>query len=137
MAGGTQAYASPVRWDNPPVGHPEHFEWRGPLGTENWLNLTQPAASQSETPSAPSSLGQTEIEGFGLLFSSASFVLEMEVVVALRIICKLWAGVTPIPRFYPAAAEGVISPRSAFSFSRSPGVSLIPRQRFDTSTSTA
>ena len=38
--------------------------------------------------------------------------------VALRIICKLRSGVTPIPRFYPAAAKGAISLRRAFGASQ-------------------
>lgn len=32
IAGGAQAYALPVRFDNPPHGEPGHFDWVGPIG---------------------------------------------------------------------------------------------------------
>jgi len=58
IAGGTQAYASPVHFNNPPG--PDHFEWHGALGTSVWLDVTAPAASQTGLPSGPLSLGQVD-----------------------------------------------------------------------------
>lgn len=47
IAAGTQAYAAPVRFDNPAHGDPGHFEWV-PLQAENtkWLDLMEPASAQ-------------------------------------------------------------------------------------------
>jgi len=42
IAVGTQAYGVPVRYENPPEGHPDHFEWQ-----EHFLDLTKDAASQA------------------------------------------------------------------------------------------
>ena len=63
--------------------------------------------------------------------------LGMDSVLAIHVVCKVSVGVTPISRFYPTAARGTTSPRMRFSFSRSAGAILIPRQRLDTSQSTA
>jgi hypothetical protein len=57
--------------------------------------------------------------------------------VALQCFCKLGEGVTPTFTFYAVFAGGVTAAQSAFSFSRSPGVMRIPRQRLATSTVTA
>jgi len=78
IAAGTQAYADPVRFDNPPPPYPDHFDWRGPLGTETWLDMLLPAASQPGAAQGPSSFGQTEIAGFGRLRGGLPGV-EMEV----------------------------------------------------------
>jgi len=45
IAAGTQAYGVPVRYDNPPEGHPDRFEWAG-----HYLNLTKDAPSQADVP---------------------------------------------------------------------------------------
>ncbi len=47
IAAGTQAYAAPVRFDNPPHGEPGHFHWlsAGPF-TAHYLDITRPAAEQ-------------------------------------------------------------------------------------------
>lgn len=78
LAGGTQAYAAPVRFDNPSMGQPGHFEWRGPLGTETWLDITQSAGSQPGIPNGPSSIGQIEFLGLGALMGGVPAV-EMQV----------------------------------------------------------
>ncbi len=45
IAAGTQAYASPVRFDNPPGA--EHYGWPTTQGDEtHWLDLMEPAESQ-------------------------------------------------------------------------------------------
>jgi len=50
IASGTAAYASPVRFDNPPG--PGHFEWySGVAGSDIWLDIALPAASQPDLPS--------------------------------------------------------------------------------------
>jgi hypothetical protein len=42
IAAGTQAYAAPVRFDNPAHGDPGHFHW-----PYDWLDITLDVASQS------------------------------------------------------------------------------------------
>ncbi|MCG8403571.1 MAG: PEP-CTERM sorting domain-containing protein [Phycisphaerales bacterium] len=77
LASGTQAYGGVILWLNPPEGHSDHFEWRGPLGTTTWLDITQSAANQSGF-SGPSSVGQLEYAGVGVLTGGVPSV-EMEV----------------------------------------------------------
>lgn len=59
IAGGTHAYAAPVRFDNPPHGQAGHFHW-SPVGEVNnkWLGLTIPAGSQPAPSSDPTALRQ-------------------------------------------------------------------------------
>jgi hypothetical protein len=50
IAAGTQAYAAPVRFDNPAHGEPGHFHWPPPSSTGGdgeWLDITLDAANQS------------------------------------------------------------------------------------------
>jgi len=55
----TQAYAGPIRFDNPPQGDPGHYEWPTTIGDEtHWLDVTQPAASQPAAPDDPIALKQ-------------------------------------------------------------------------------
>ncbi len=57
IAAGTQAYASPVRYDNP--AGPGHFEWfGGPPNDRIPLDITLDAASQTETWNSRSQFGQ-------------------------------------------------------------------------------
>ncbi len=51
IAGGTYAYADPVRFDNPPPGEPDHFDWtHGGLGDPlAWLDITKPSNDQAGT----------------------------------------------------------------------------------------
>ncbi len=48
IAAGTQAYASPVRFDNLPEGAPGWFDWKtpNPPETRRWLDVTLDVASQ-------------------------------------------------------------------------------------------
>ncbi len=68
IAGGTQAYAAPVRFDNPPG--PEHFVW-GPSGNE-FLEITSDASAQSGSAVAPGVFRQWERSGYGSLVNSAA-----------------------------------------------------------------
>ncbi len=52
IAAGTQAYASPVRWDNPSPGSPGHFDW-AVAGVRTGLDITQSAASQADGDEGP------------------------------------------------------------------------------------
>ncbi|MCP4245458.1 MAG: PEP-CTERM sorting domain-containing protein [bacterium] len=52
IAAGTQAYADPVRFDNPAGSG--HFDWFGPPISNRYLDITLPAAGQ--TPTTHSSL---------------------------------------------------------------------------------
>jgi len=70
IAAGTQAYGDPIRYDNPPAGHPDHFEWRGALGTETWLDITQPPVSQTGDIMGLTSIGQRETAWYGLVEQS-------------------------------------------------------------------
>ncbi len=55
IAAGTQAYASPVRFDNP--AGPGHFVWAVPLADNtNWLDITLDAAAQPGLTDGPTSL---------------------------------------------------------------------------------
>ena len=45
IAGGTQAYAVPVRFENPAHGQPGHFHWVGPPNQQS-LNIRQPVENQ-------------------------------------------------------------------------------------------
>ena len=65
IAAGTQAYAYPIRFDN--VAGPDHFDWRGPQGTDTWLDITQPAVSQTGDLVGPTSIGQRETATHGLV----------------------------------------------------------------------
>ena len=57
IAAGTQAYAAPVRFDNPPGV--DHFEWRGgTYASPIWLDIRESAASQPGSPDGVSSIGQ-------------------------------------------------------------------------------
>ena len=67
IAGGTQAYADFVRFDNPTHGDAGHFHLRGPLGTENWLDITKSVFEQPGLPLGPASIGQGETADWGLL----------------------------------------------------------------------
>ena len=57
IGAGTQAYAVPVRFENPPHGEAGHFHWPVPGSAEQWLDMLLPA---DEQPGAygPSSLKQ-------------------------------------------------------------------------------
>lgn len=60
IAAGTQAYAEPVRFDNPASGETGHFDWSGSPGdSTRWLDLTLPAESQPGEPELLTSLRQT------------------------------------------------------------------------------
>ena len=50
IAGGTQAYAGPSRFDNPPHGEEGHFHWAGPVGPRVWLDFTADADAQLTLP---------------------------------------------------------------------------------------
>jgi hypothetical protein len=38
IAAGTQAYAAPVRFDNPPPGEPNHFDWPAAIGSFQYFH---------------------------------------------------------------------------------------------------
>ena len=78
LAGGTQAYAAPVRHDNPSEGQPGHFEWRGSLEVETWLDITQPAANQPGISGGASSVAQVESTWGGAL-SGGEPAVEIQV----------------------------------------------------------
>jgi len=46
IAGGTQAYAVPFRFDNPAHGEAGHFHWVGTIGEYVWLDVTVPSEDQ-------------------------------------------------------------------------------------------
>ena len=49
IAAGTQAYAEPIRFNNPAEGEPGHFDWLASFGStdpEAWLNITLPSTDQ-------------------------------------------------------------------------------------------
>ncbi len=56
IAAGTQAYASPVRFDNPAVGQPNHFNWGTTNNYYDALYIQLPAAQQGNQnyPAYPS-----------------------------------------------------------------------------------
>ena len=59
IAGGTQAYAAPVRFDNPAHGEPGHFHWAtapGQGANRPDLNITLPAAQQPGVANDPTSI---------------------------------------------------------------------------------
>ena len=57
IAAGTQAYASPVRFDNPPG--PGHFDWTSAApGGYTFLDITEPATAQPGPSDGASTLGQ-------------------------------------------------------------------------------
>jgi hypothetical protein len=60
IAGGTQAYADPIRFDNPAHGEAGHFHWGVPRGTnDNWLDFTREASAQPGVTDGPTSLRHT------------------------------------------------------------------------------
>ena len=55
IAGGTQAYAVPIRFDNPPG--PAHFDWARSFGDDtNWMDFTVAADAQPGVTDGPTSL---------------------------------------------------------------------------------
>ncbi len=46
LAAGTQAYAVPIRFDNPPHGEPGHFHWASASRPQPWVDATLPAGDQ-------------------------------------------------------------------------------------------
>ena len=84
--------------------------------------------------------GQSHMQNVGriIVLTEKGFLMsKTALLVALRFVCKLGSGVTPIRTFYALAAKGATSARRALSVSRSAGVMVMPRHRFETSTSTA
>ena len=59
IAAGTQAYAAPVRFNNPPHGEPGHFHW-----PESGLDVTADAASQPSYYYGPGVFYQFIISSF-------------------------------------------------------------------------
>jgi hypothetical protein len=69
--------ADPVRFDNPPPGDPQHFEWAGGTsGQPVWLDLLRPPADQVALTAGPSRIGQYRFtlgaDDLGWLASAAS-----------------------------------------------------------------
>jgi len=58
IAGGTYAYAEPVRHDNPPHGEAGHFHWPGGGGSAGILGITLPPAEQPGYFYDPGSIAQ-------------------------------------------------------------------------------
>jgi hypothetical protein len=50
IAAGTQAYADPIRFDNPAPGDPGHFDWQQGDGYNplTWLDITRPSTDQGD-----------------------------------------------------------------------------------------
>lgn len=72
IAGGTQAYAAPVRFDNPPHGEPGHFHWAKPNGdNSNLLDITAPADAQPGEPDefTATALGHVYTGIWGIVFN--------------------------------------------------------------------
>jgi len=66
IAGGTQANATPVRFDNAPHGDPGHFHWppATPSPDITWLDITLDASAQPGASDGPASFGHKwTIEG--------------------------------------------------------------------------
>ena len=57
IAGGTQAYAEPLRFDNPAHGEAGHFHWVGPIESYVWLDFANGADAQS-VDRGPTTVGQ-------------------------------------------------------------------------------
>ncbi len=72
IAAGTQAYASPVRFDNPPPGNPAHFDW-ATAGAATGLDITQAPGSQPAGGSGPAVFDQyvDGDESFGTVYAPA------------------------------------------------------------------
>jgi len=64
IAGGTYAYAEPVRFDNPADGEPGHFHWANSGGFGNVLDITLPANEQPGSYASASTLAQTLGAGY-------------------------------------------------------------------------
>lgn len=65
IAAGTQAYADPVRFDNPAQGEPGYFQWPNP-SPALWLDMMLDAASQ------PGSMGPTSLKHWPAMYGSVS-----------------------------------------------------------------
>ena len=78
IAAGTQAYADPVRWDNPGLGEPGHFDWAVP-GAATGLDVRQGPAAQPAGGSAPSVFEQyvDDAGDFGVLFAPTGGGVEV------------------------------------------------------------
>jgi hypothetical protein len=76
IAGGTQAYATPVRYDNP--AGPEHFDWAVP-GNTTWLDITLAPGDQPGIAFGASTFGHTPISG-GADAGGTSGVTELEII---------------------------------------------------------
>lgn len=78
IAAGTSAYATPVRFNNPPDNDPPgnvHFDWAptGPSDLTRWLDLTLPAAAQPGAPEALTALRQAvDATGWSQVYGQAS-----------------------------------------------------------------
>jgi hypothetical protein len=70
IAGGTYAYADPVRHDNPPHGEPGHFHWptSGPVFL-NMLDIALPAGAQPGSAYATTSI-ENQVSGGAASFNS-------------------------------------------------------------------
>ena len=63
IAAGTQAYAEPIRIDNPPHGEPGHFHW--PMEGANWLDIALDASQQPGDPFGPMTVRQQVYGSYG------------------------------------------------------------------------
>ncbi len=64
IAGGTQGYADPVRFDNLPPADPGYFDWTTPneAQTRRWLDLTVDTDAQPAGVGGAASFGQTRAD---------------------------------------------------------------------------
>jgi len=65
IAAGTQAYADPYRYNNPPAGQPGHFDWAVDGGVGSWLDITLHPGSQPGQAGGPASFEQWVYPGGG------------------------------------------------------------------------
>jgi len=78
IAAGTQVYADPIRYDNPPVGQPDHFDW-ATVGVYTGLDIMQGAGSQPAGGNDPSVFEQYVDDGgdFGIVFAPTGGGVEV------------------------------------------------------------
>jgi hypothetical protein len=75
IAGGTQAYAVPVRFENPAHGEPTHFHWAVPIGDNTrFLDLTLDANAQPGGSFTATTLGHGYSAAFGLIHNGAAAI---------------------------------------------------------------
>lgn len=66
IAAGTQAYAEPIRFDNPAEGSPGHYHWPPLVGDNTqWLDLLAPATEQPGDGFGPGEESQVRQLNFG------------------------------------------------------------------------